>query len=445
MGHFESQVRQLLRDDAFMRFMQEEPYVYRECDAGGNPPTPGLPAGVSPELARELVLFARRMRATPPLAESEKDASPDRGEAGAPTSRADDGRGGPAAGGAGREFWVISPDMYRDLFDVVARASATSALWERMRQYESRDELRLLIASDLHAAARRDGLTLGNHELRELALSRRPAATPQEALAANALELLADASVLEGACDEQALREVWGRLVRGCDGLDDHPRTRITVDEMLPCPRGFTSTVGSVATRMERAGHCETHPLMDLIFVCDIMFDDGPFERFNAMMEVVLRHAFLRRLGMPVLAYAPYSAIRLDWEMGVSPQLYGRPYGKAFELGPYGTDSTLCLRESIAFMRRGLEQVKQVVAEMRSSDERLCAQIEADWRLNDRQKSALCELVNDPRHALDAAGYSARFGVVSSTAHADLAALVRLGLVRIELEGRRRVYRPAPR
>ncbi len=442
MDELEARIYRLLHDEAFMRFIQEEPYVYRESGEEAPPSTTAPAAGISPELACELVRFARRMRATPPLAQVTS-----RNEAfeGGPSSCETYGPGASPAGlSAGREFWVISPEMYRDLFDMVARSSAASALWERVQRLESRDELRQLLSDDLYAATRRDGLPLGERELHQLTLGRRSAVNPAEVLVVNALELLGDKSILEGACDEAALREMWARLMRGCEGLADHPRARITVDEMLPCPRGFSSTVGSVAERMQGAGHCEIHPLMDLIFVSDIMLDDGPFERFNAMMEVVLRHTFLRRLGMPVLAYAPYSAIRLDWEMGVNPQLYGRPYGKAFEVGPYGTDSTLCLRESIAFMKRGLERVERVAAEIRSGDERLCAQIETDWRLNDRQKAALHSLVSDPRYVLDAAGYAARFGVVSSTAHADLAALVRLGLVRMQLEGRRRAYRLDP-
>lgn len=343
-------------------------------------------------------------------------------------------------GGGTGAFWVISPEMYRDLFDVVTRTSASSLLWEQVHRFKSRDELRLLVAEDLGAAVRRDGLPVGDAELRELVLGVRRADGPEELLVANALDILGDGTVLAGACDEAALLKVWGRLVQGCDGLADHPRTRLTVDEMLPSPRGFSSTVDAVSERMVHAGHREVHPLMDLLFVSDIMLDDGPFERFNGVMEVVLRHAFVRRLGMPVLAFVPYSAIRLDWEMGINPQLYSRPYGKAFEVGPYGNDSTLCLRESIAFLKRGLERLERVVSDVHAADEESCARINADWRLNERQKAALCSLARAPHSLLDAAEYAARFDVVSSTAHADLAALARLGLVRVQEDGRRKIY-----
>lgn len=420
MDEFEAQVRSLLVDGAFIRFMQAEPYIYR--GDGGPEGYRGLdlPAGLSPELMADLVRFARRMRGTPIVLDS-----------GAPLDAGHEASNDVLTDEDGAAFWVISPEMYRDLFDVVTRSSASSLLWERVHRFESRDELRLLIADDLGAAARRDGLPVGDGELRELVLGVRQADGPEEQLVANALDILGDATVLADACDEAALHGVWKRLVRGCDGLADHPRTRLTVDEMLPSPRKYSSTVGSVSDRITRAGHREIHPLMDLVFVSDIMLDDGPFERFNGVMEVVLRHAFVRRLGMPVLAFVPYSAIRLDWEMGVNPQLYSRPYGKAFELGPYGNDSTLCLRESIGFIKRGLERLERVVSGVRASDEQMCARINADWRLNERQKAALCSLVRDPHGFLDAAEYATRFDVVSSTAHADLAALARLGLVHV--------------
>ena len=429
MDEFEARVRSLLSDGAFIRFMQVEPYVYREDGGLGGYGAMDLPAGLSPELMADLVRFARRMRGTPIVLED--SGAHDAGHELLSDMLSDED---------GAAFWVISPAMYRDLFDLVTRTSASSLLWEQVHRFESRDELRLLIADDLGAAVRRDGLPVGDAELRELVLGARRAAGPEELLVANALDILGDGTVLADACDEAALFEVWGRLVQGCDGLADHPRTRLTVDEMLPSPRKYSSTVGAVSKRMTHAGHREVHPLMDLLFVSDIMLDDGPFERFNGVMEVVLRHAFVRRLGMPVLAFVPYSAIRLDWEMGVNPQLYSRPYGKAFEFGPYGNDSTLCLRESIAFMKRGLERLERVVAGVQAADEESCARINADWRLNERQKAALCSLARAPHSLLDAAEYATRFDVVSSTAHADLAALARLGLVRVQEDGRRKVY-----
>ncbi len=416
-------LRGLLHDRAFMAFVQEEPYRYRAAEEYRDLP---LPAGVDAGLARELVAFARRMRAMPLVADEEE--------------------GGP------HPYWVISPDMYGTVCDLSARAGVSSDLQAALCRLGSRPELQRLIERDVDAALKRDGVEVGFDALRALVAGSREPQGPCERLVANALAMMADEDVVPHPAPPQPAGEVgtpvepswlaglYSRLVEGAAGLTDHPRRRIPAFEIIGVPESGPQTLEGLWTRIERAGRFEVHPLMDVVFVSDIMFDNGPFERFNGLMELVLRHALTRGIGLPALRFVPYSALRLDWETGVGPQDHAVPYGQAAIVESYGVDSTLSLRESIGCLERGLRDLERVVRGIEERDAAQIAAIEKDWRLNPRQRDLLRGMVANPGQVIDALGYERTFGIAQSTAHTDLGALVRMGLLVVETEGKKRVY-----
>ena len=397
----------LIRDEGFQRYMQRAPYEYDGC--GETDP----PKGLDPALAQELVAFARRLRAMPFIGES--------------------------MGAGNQAFWVVSPSMYRDLFGLVARVEATSSLWRTLEPLAHRREIRRFVARDLEAAVTRDGIAVGRDALYGLVCDEALPRTDEERLVARVLALLDEG--VPAPDSEDDLRGLWGAVAGDFESVASFPRYRVSVGEMLGAANWEPPTVGDLWDYLEHVDRRELHPLLGVLFASDLMFDAGPFERLNTLTEVVLRHALAYRLGLPALRYIPLSAIRLDWEMGLYPQRYGRPYGKAVTPGPYGSDSTLMLRESIGFLRHGLGELQETVDAVLVQDNRRCARIEADWRLNPRQKELLCDLVRDPARVVDALGSERGFGVAMSTAHTDLGSLARLGLLRSQTVGRKRVYR----
>lgn len=397
----------LIRDEGFQRYMQQAPYEYDGCE--GAPPPEGLDASV----AEELVVFARRLRAIPFIGEG--------------------------MGAGSRAFWVVSPAMYRDLFALVARTEGTSGLWCALEPLERRREIRRFVARDLEAAATRDGVAVDREALYGLVCDGAPPRTDGERLMVHTLGLLDQGVAVPGSLRE--LQGLWESVAGGFEAVASYPRYRMAVGEMLGVDDWAPPTIDGLWEYLEHVDRRELHPLLGILFVSDLMFDAGPFGRLNALTEVVLRHALARHLGLPALRHIPLSAIRLDWETGLYPQRYGRPYGKAVTPGPYGADSTLMLRESIGFLRHGLGELQQAVDAVLAQDDRRCARVEADWRLNPRQKELLCELVRDPAQVVDALGYEKRFGVAMSTAHTDLGSLARLGLLRAQTVGRKQVYR----
>lgn len=414
-GQFASRLRGLLRDEAFQVFLQEEPYRYR---------TPkefaalDLPDGLDPELAAELVAFARRMRGMPLLSTAARED-----DAGA--------------------FWVVSPNMYGELFHLAVQVSAASELWGTLQPLIRRPEILRFLMRDIAAALQRDGVEVTPERLEVLVYADAAPRDARERLVTNALALVEEDGLLDG--DSPAVLErLWGRLTQGAADVADHPRQRISVAEILGTDSPALPTLASLWERVSLTGQREIHPLMDVLFVSDMLFDAGPFERFNGLMEVVLRHALARRLAMPVLRRVPYSALRLDWELCINPQNYQAAFGKAAFKGTYGVDSTLVLRVALGNLSRGLDQLEGALAQLRAHDDARRMSVETDWRLNPRQKELLCNLIAHPERAVDARAYERDFEVAMSTAHTDLAALARLGLLVSETQGRKQVFWLAP-
>lgn len=406
-GGFSAALIALLHDQRFQRFMQEAPYDY-DCDASADG---HAPCGLDAELVQELVGFARRMRGMPFV----------------------------SAGEANNAFWVVSPTMQRDLFALVSRTSATSDLWRSLEAMLDRREMRRFVASDLEAASVRDGIAIDRETIQAIVCDNREPQTPAEGLVARALEHACVAtSQLESLDDLEGL---WLRLTAGFEEVASHPRYRMPVSEMLGGRHWSPPQLSDLWTCISNVDQREVHPLLGVLFASDMVFDAEPFARFNALTEFVLRSMLLNRWGMPALRFVPLSALRLDWELGIQPHLYHRPYGKAVTPGPYGVDSTLMLRESIGFLKQGVGQLEEAVAAVACEDERRCGVVEADWRLNARHKELLCELVRHPEQTVDALTYERRFGVAMSTAHTDLATLARLGFVDAQAVGRKQVYR----
>lgn len=404
----------LLRDEAFMSFVQEEPYRYRTANEYQ---CLDLPPGIDGELARELVSFARRMRGMP-LLSAEEPSGP-------------------------HPYWVVSPAMYGTVCDLAVRSGVTSNLNTALGRLGTRAELRRFIVRDLDAALRRDGAKVELEVLDTLVAKRREPRDACELLVANAAAVMGDADVDSFARNDGPawLESLYKRLLKGAENLQDHPRERVPAAEIIGIPNTAPQSLDRLWARILRAGHLEVHPLMDVVFVCDVMFDERPFERFNGLVEVVLRHVLLRALNLPALRFVPYSALRLDWEMGINPQDHEVPYGKAALVEPYGVDSTLALRESIGCFSRGLSELESAVRAIEEHDAERRTVILADWRLNQRQKKLLCELVTNPGQSVDALSYERLFDIAQSTAHTDLAALVRMGLLTSDFQGRKQVFR----
>lgn len=113
-------------------------------------------------------------------------------------------------------------------------------------------------------------------------------------------------------------------------------------------------------------------------------------------------------------------------------------------LSDFGVDSTPYLIQMVEFLKSGVDRLEGLVGKIEQGDCSTKAAIEADGRLNHRQRDILKAMVDDPELEIDVHDYQTRYDVVTTTARADLNRLVSLRLLLDEFRGRRQVFWARP-
>ncbi len=452
-------------DPAVMAFVREAMEVSEPYEAFCARP---LPAGLSREMAWDVVSFSRRLQGWP---------STMGGDPNDPFT----------------SFWVVPRSMVPNLVATMQKTADRSHLWTEVRRYERQPVVTRFLVEDLHAACQRDAIDVEYERLRAMVVHGEEPRTPEERAVRNAVGLvwsLPGSALDTGSLDALIDSVIVPSLGRGLDGLPGRSRllsppaidpqvqaeprsaARRGLADILDCPESwgdftFLGQIMASESFFERLPFERCNALIELVvrhvgfarlgvppeswgdftFLGQIMasesfFERLPFERCNALIELVVRHVGFARLGVPALGYAPLSKIRLDWELGLMPpDEVLAPHGKAIVQTPFGTDCTWALCQYVVFFDRWLLRMERDLEREREGRERRKEELDADQRLNLRQRELLKFLAENPSEAFDVRAYEDRFGVAMSTANTDLAKLASLGYLDGRYEGRRQVYR----
>lgn len=374
-----------------------------------------LPAGMTEAEAWDLVSFARRSTSYDHI-----------------VGRTSAGRLTPA-------YFRLTKMAQETLVGIHADSIAGSAWSVDSGRFHSSPILRSLVISDLTAALERDGVAMPLDDVRLVIEGREPQTEPGLILA-NAMNALSGdpAALFDEIEGERGLSLLIERGVspKAHEGLRPSPNlgnalngssTENPLDMLL---KGFLGT-----------GPCVAFPAVNILISSENVWELRPFLRWNGMHEAMLRHAGLMQSGLPLLSLVPLSRMRLEWERGLIGAAQGAkyPYGKAMFRTPYGIDSTLCFQQEFLFMATGLDSARKAVTACRERENELVEKFQADARLNERQQLELGRLVGGAAYT-DAAAYMETYGIVSSTAHLDLAKLEEYGYLVGTQDGRKRMF-----
>lgn len=407
-----------LRDPAVMAFVRSAVEVAEPYEAFCGRP---LPSGLSREDAWELVTFSRRLSGWPSVM-------------------------GDPADPLGGSYWTVPCSIVPHLVDTVQKTGASSRLWEELRRLERQPVVTRVLLEDVQAACLRDGLDVEYERLRAVVVHGEAPLLPEERVVSNLVGLVRD---LPGSRrDTGSLSGLIGTaIVPGLlQDVDEMPgRSRLlspsAVDpRLLELPAEVR--MRNLADILDRPDTWGDFAFLGQIMASESFFELLPLERGNALVELVVRHVGFARLGVPALGYAPLSKIRLDWELGTLPpaEVFAS-HGKALVSTPFGTDSTWALCQYAVFFDRWLARMERDLAQAREEHAAWEERVDADQRLNLRQRELLKTLGENPSGSVDVRGYEGRFGVAMSTANTDLAKLAALGYLEGSYEGKRQVYR----
>lgn len=196
---------------------------------------------------------------------------------------------------------------------------------------------------------------------------------------------------------------------------------------------------------LSKAEKAHLPAVIKVIGLCDELLEYRTFGQVSALMEIVIRSALFRRIGMPSLIGVPLSKLSLDWEERCVPQrLLIAPLGSCTRVGSFGADATLFFRQKIKFCETGLDGLGQIMAKASRESEETARVVENDRRLNLRQQKAVISLLRNRRATYDSIAYQETFDVTAPTARRDLNKLTHLGFLSRKIVGQKLVYSLRP-
>ena len=354
-----------------------------------------------------------------------------------------------SAGLDGGELWYVrTPEMTEALADVVGLSSETSHIARELACRPERVFALDPFIDELRAALSRDGLDADRDAVSGLVRGNRAPDSPADVLLCNALGILRDLvrCANPDACTSVAralgvspvrdefdavcaLRELFARLDAGVGPCACAGRRKLAMPLFRPeCPGDTVlAHVVSVFMRCENRG---ADPLVAFVSNSDVLWQYAPFERWNGMMELVIRAAFFAHMGMPGVAFAPFCNLALRWENGELPEDEAPCRIEETQLRyALGVDVTQFYAQKVRLLARG---VRELDAALTNQEKRLARLLEAparDARLNHRQRELLVRLVENPSLQVGVRAHAEHHGVSVATARADLQKLAEFDYV----------------
>lgn len=189
----------------------------------------------------------------------------------------------------------------------------------------------------------------------------------------------------------------------------------------------------------------EQHPVMTSMLVNCQFWHDAVFPRCNNLMGCVASRLYLYRHGFPVFRYVPKIALIWAWRNGweKSPRGYTLEESHVPD-GRLGVDWTPYYDTLMSLMLGHVLAMERSLGTRKAANDEVLEQVGAIPRLNARQADVLRRAVVDPGSEFRISWQRERYGVVYSTARADLEGLVEMGLLARGMAGSAYVYRPAP-
>lgn len=338
--------------------------------------------------------------------------------------------------------WINLPaDLRLALHRIAAQSSSGTELNRFLEGRTPRMRLSFML-DEMAAACLRDGLAIDRGRVRDVVQGRIRPATPEEKT------IEAFCAIVEEECrgaqrtiDVEFVENVYALLDR-YGAVEDSAKAAVRYSFLMSPHK--PETLGSVAQlasdeMLLRYGS----PVICWIGITTVMWDYQPLPRFNALVELVLRHVYLRQHHMAPLAYVDFLAQSLAWEAGRATRVSDiLPFTQVVvdESGE-GFDATPYFAGALPIIEAGLDHLSDQVKHAAAVESDMCELVESEDSLNMRQKGLLCELVCDVERPVTVEAYRRRFNVAHSTAVGDLRILRERGLLNMGYEGKRQVYR----
>jgi hypothetical protein len=199
----------------------------------------------------------------------------------------------------------------------------------------------------------------------------------------------------------------------------------------------FAERMLQASLREARSATTTTDVIIAFHQLSSTMWDLNCFPSLKSLTELVLRRVFFTKVGMPVLAFIPFRHLA-----GSSSNRYFADFVEEIrhlqtKIGTEeGLDCTIHLAGTVSTLLEGLRIVTERVQQAEEQSALNEQELKHAEGLNRRQKDFIAILQRNPATTIRFREYAALFGVVRSTARADLLDLANKGYLTRYTEGR---------
>lgn len=352
----------------------------------------------------------------------------------------------------------VTEQLHRTLFELDRKTRQGSLLDRLARARDGRTFVTQQYIEEVICNLRFDGYELEYEDARAVLLDERPATTDAERIAVNfhlimrQLPALAD----ERPFDDDTLVGFYEQLTEGVEGpgpltsscgeayrlprspLEEH---YVAVTDLASIDRASLQMPIDVANGL--GSEPPRHPIMASMLV-NCQFWRAPlFPTCNNLMGCVASRFYLAGEGYPVFRFVPKIRILEKWKQGGYAGAAAFTYEEALAEVGRSKDWTLYYDTVMSLMLREVGAMEQALARRAARDDEALEAVERIPYLAHRQRDVLRRAVLVSGAEFTIAGQRSRYGVVYSTARADLESLVDRGLLERVQRGQAYIYKAA--
>ena len=339
------------------------------------------------------------------------------------------------------------------LYELDHRTRSGSNLDMLARERNSRAFVTQQYVEEMICNLQFDGYDIEYEDARAVLLEERPPLTDAERIAVNFHGLMHElpSLVKQQPLSVSTLQELYARLLADVPAIEQAspcrpPRSPLEehYTELPDAGEGAASTLPLVVDIADGRGSDPLrHPIMTSMLVNCQFWRTALFPSCNNLMGCVTSRFFLTREGYPVFRYIPKIRILEKWKHGCYDGIADASYAQVLKFAERETDWTLYYDTIMTLMLYEVSRMERALVQKAGLDGEALEGIEGIPYLSHRQREVLREAVLVQKAEFTIAEHKKRYGVVYSTARADLEDLVERGLFDRIQRGQAFVYKAA--
>lgn len=289
-----------------------------------------------------------------------------------------------------------------------------------------------------------DGYEPDYESIRAVILGDRPCFNASEKIAANYHTIIQEfENYNDKTLDADLIRHFYDRLLHGISGQEfaKTPSKQVLPPQNTPDSEHVLDVISAIGNNL--LTEPTQSPVMVSMLVSCKFWRCFPFSRCNNVMSSIMGKFYMFKEGFRAFCYLPKTAVIDEWKrLGTDIDFVEYSFDEASVTEGYDTDWTAYYDTVMKLMLSALENMQKTLLSIKEADDHLINQIDRIQDLNYRQQLIIQQAIVSPDKEFLIAPHGQKYGIVYSTARADLEQLVERGLFVRAVRDTANIYKP---